>query len=80
MTKAKSYHSGFHYSPWWEGTLSHIWHNRSDRLSAAFPLREKKKQKHSTVRVEAGRPDISGLQSLHAIKPGCGMFSLPSFS
>lgn len=40
---------------WWEGTLSHIWHNRSDRLSVAFLFVQKK---NCTVQVEAKRPDI----------------------
>lgn len=42
---AQSYHSGFHYSPWWEGISSHIWHNRSDKLSVAFPVCVEKKKK-----------------------------------
>lgn len=51
MAKGDSYHSGFHYSPWGEGISSCIWHNWSDRLSAAFSFhegkkKEKEKQQH----------------------------------
>lgn len=50
INETERYPSGFHYSPWCEGTSSRIWHNRSDKLSAAFPLDEKKKdKKNSTV-------------------------------
>lgn len=56
-TKAQSYHSGFYYSPWWEGTSGHVWHNRSDRLSAATLLCEwGKKNTLSTLCIEVGTP------------------------
>lgn len=47
-----SYYSGFHYSPLWEATFNRNWHNRSDRLSVAFPLCANPPKKR-TVQVEA---------------------------
>lgn len=50
INETERYPSGFHYSPWCEGTSSRIWHNRSDKLFAAFPLDEKKEKKNQQKR------------------------------